>query len=63
MTGNAFINSNSANSNGNAHIDVQGGGKGPSSALTSGTLELMDANNNARSMFLNSNYFNSIKLF
>jgi hypothetical protein len=48
ITGNAFINSNSANSNGNAHIDAQGGGKGPSSALTSGNLELTDANNKRR---------------
>lgn len=50
MTGNAFINANSANSNGNAEIDAQGGGKGPSSALTSGNLELTDADNNKRSM-------------
>uniref|UniRef100_A0A914Z1P3 Uncharacterized protein n=1 Tax=Panagrolaimus superbus TaxID=310955 RepID=A0A914Z1P3_9BILA len=48
ITGNAFINANSANSNGNAFIDAQGGGKGPSSALTSGNLQLTDAQNNRR---------------
>ena len=49
MTGNAFVNSNSVNSNGNSFIDVQGGGAGPSSALTSGNLQLQDATNNSRS--------------
>ncbi|KAE9555911.1 hypothetical protein FO519_000891 [Halicephalobus sp. NKZ332] len=48
MTGNAFVNSDSINSNGNAAMDVQAGGQGPSSALTSGVLNLKDATNNAR---------------
>jgi len=53
MTGNAFVNSNSVNSNGNSFIDVQGGGAGPSSALTNGSLHLQDATNNTRNMTVN----------
>ncbi|KAH7684483.1 Protein C15B12.4 [Aphelenchoides avenae] len=45
MTGNAFLNLDGSGSSGNANMDAQGGGKGPSSALTSGALELTDGDN------------------
>lgn len=49
MTGNAFLNLDGSGSSGNANMDAQGGGKGPSSALTSGALELTDGDNVKRS--------------